>query len=259
MLPIPRKALFAPAAASLLIAFGPAQGQGQNTSSNSMAVRDVINRSVALSPRAEVSLSTIAGPVTIQTGGGATAQIQIIRGAATRRELDCYRTQIDATPARLSIRHVQKQTGDCDSIRSAQQVRLTLPRSVNLSMSSIAGGVDIAPLDGRLKLDSMAGPVKIRGVRSADISSLAGGLSLVLLPLDRRGVRVSSVVGMTDITFARGTNADVRVDSVMGNTTSASPRINLAWRNGRATARVGSGGVPVTISSVVGHVTFHGG
>jgi hypothetical protein len=126
-------------------------------------------------------------------------------------------------------------------------------------MSSIAGDVDIAPIDGRLKLDSMAGPVRIRGVRSADISSLAGGLSLTLLPLDRRGVRVSSVVGMTDITFARGANADVRVDSVMGNTTSDSRNIRLGWSNGRATARVGAGGTPVTVSSIVGHVTFHGG
>lgn len=259
MLPIPRKALLAPAAASLLVALGPASAQSQNNSSNSMAVRDVINRSVGLAPGTEVSLSTIAGPVTVQTGGGPTAQIHIVRGAATKRELDCYRTQIDATPGRLAIRHVQDKRRGCNSIRSAQQVRLTLPRSVNLSMSSIAGDVDIAPIDGRLKLDSMAGPVKIRGVRSADISSLAGGLSLTLLPLDRRGVRISSVVGMTDITFARGANADVRVDSVMGNTTSSSRRIPLRWDHGRAIARVGSGGTPVSISSVVGHVTLHGG
>ena len=180
MLPIPRKALFAPAAASLLVAFGPALGQTQNTSNNSMAFRDVINRSIGLSPGAEVSLETIAGPVVIQTGNSPTAQIHIVRGAATPRELKCYRTEVSATPARLAIRHVQDKSRGCDSIRSGQQVRLTLPRSVNLSMSSIAGDVDIGPIDGRLKLESMAGPVKLRGVRSADISSLAGGLSMTL-------------------------------------------------------------------------------
>jgi hypothetical protein len=257
MLSITCKALVAPAAA-LLVA-GSATAQTQNNRDNSMAFRDVINQSIALSPGTEVLLSTIAGPVTVQTGNGSTAQIHIVRGAATPRELKCYRTEVQASPGRLSIRHVQERSRGCDSIRSGQQVRLTLPRSVNLSMSSIAGDVDIAPIDGRLKLDSMAGPVRIRGVRSADISSLAGGLSLTLLPLDRRGVRVSSVVGMTDITFARGANADVRVDSVMGNTTSDSRNIRLGWSTGRATARVGAGGTPVTVSSIVGHVTFHGG
>ena len=256
MLPIPRTALLAPAAALLLAA--SASAQTQNSRNNSMAVRDVIHRSVALAPGAEVSLQTIAGPVTIETGNVSTAQIHIVRGAATQRELQCYRTEIIAAPARLAIRHVQDKRRGCDSIRSAQQVRLTLPRSVNLSMSSIAGDADIGLLDGRLKLDSMAGKVRARGVRSADISSVAGGLSLTLLPLDRRGVRVSSVVGPTDIIFPRGANADVRVDSVMGNTTSTSRRIALRWTNGRASARVGAGGPPVSISSVVGHVTLHG-
>lgn len=257
MLPNPRHAAFA--AAGLWLLATTAAAQTQNTSDNSMAVRDVMNSSIGLNRGAEVLLETIAGPVTIETGNGSTAEIHVVRGAATRRELDCYHTEIKTTPNRLSIRHVQHKTPGCSSIRSGQQVRLALPRAVNVSMSSIAGNADIGPIDGRLKLDSMAGPVRVRGVRSADISSLAGGLSLVLGPLDQRGVRISSVVGMTDITFARGANADIRVDSVMGNTTSDSRRINLGWNNGRASARVGAGGVPVTVSSVVGHVTFHGG
>jgi hypothetical protein len=257
MLPITRKALIAPAAALLLAA--AASAKTQNSSNNSMAVRETIDRSVALSPGAEVLLETIAGPVTVETGNGSTAQVHIVRGAATARELKCYRTEVTATPGRLAIRHVQDKSRGCNSIRSGQQVRLTLPRSVNLSMSSIAGDVDIGPLDGKLKLSSMAGQVKARAVRWADISSVAGGLSLTVGPLDRRGIRVSSVVGPTDITFARGANADIRVDSVMGNTTSTSPRIAVRWDNGRASARVGAGGSPVTVSSVVGHVTFHGG
>ena len=256
MLPNSCKAVFAAATSLLAVS---AAAQSQNSSNNSMAVQEVINQSIGLSPGAEVSIETIAGPVTIETASGSTAQVHIVRGAATQRELDCYRTEVKTTPGRLAIRHVQDRRAGCGSINSGQRVRLILPRSVNVSMSSIAGDVDIAPIDGRLKLESMAGQVRVRGARSADLSSIAGGLSLTLLPLDSRGVSVSSVVGMTNITFARGTNADVRIDSVMGNTTSESPRINLGWTNGRASARVGTGGVPVSVSSVVGHVTLHGG
>jgi hypothetical protein len=257
MLPIPRMAFFAPAAALLLAA--SAAAKTQNRSDNSMAVRDVISQSIGLAPEAHVSVEGIAGPVTIETGSGTAAKVDIVRGAATARELQCYRTEVTAKPGWLAIRHVQDKSRGCDSIRSAQRVRLTLPRSVNISLSTIAGAVDIGPFDGRLKLSSIAGQVKARGVRSADLSSLAGGLSLTVGPLDRRGVRVSSVVGPTDITFARGANADVSVDSVMGNTTSTGPRIRIQWSNGRASARLGTGGTPVSISSVVGHVTLHGG
>ena len=257
MLPIPRKALLAPAVA--LLVGVPAQADTQNSGDSSMAVREVIDRSFRLSPGADISVDTIAGPVTIETGDSNVAHVHIVRGAATRLELQCYRTDVSGAADRITIRHVQfTNRPGCDSIRSGQEVRLKLPRDVGVSLSTIAGGVDIGPIDGRLRLESIAGPVRARGVRSGELSSLAGGLQLTVNPPTSRGVRVSSVVGPTDITFAAGTSADVRVDSVMGNTTSTSRRIPISWSNGRASARVGSGGPPVTVSAVVGHVTLHG-
>ena len=65
MLPTPRQAAVAAAAATLLIAAEPAYGGSQNNDSHSMAVREVIDRTVTLTPGAEVSLESIAGPVTI--------------------------------------------------------------------------------------------------------------------------------------------------------------------------------------------------
>ena len=259
MLPTPRQATTVAAiAATLLIAAGPAYGGSQTNNSNSMAVREVIDRSVALSPGAEVSLESIAGPVTIETGGNDTAQFHIIRGGATARDLACYKTQVDASASRLRIYHIQDKSRECRNIRSRQEVRLILPRSVNLSMSSVAGDVDIAPIDGRLELSSIAGQVHAHGVRQADLSSIAGGLQLDLGQLDTRGIQVSSVVGPTQIRFAPGANADVRVDSVIGNVTSATPAIAIGYHSGSAVARVGAGGVPVSVSSVVGSVTLQG-
>jgi hypothetical protein len=256
MLPTPRQAALA-AAATVLIAT-PAISGSQTNNSDAMAVREVIDRTVELSPGAEVSLESIAGPVRIETGGGSTAQIHIDRGAATARELACYRTQIDASADRLKIYHVQDKSRACNSINSRQEVRLVLPRSVRVSMSSVAGDVDIAPIDGRLELSSIAGQVRAHGIRQADLSSIAGGLQLDLGQLDTRGIQVSSIVGPTRISFAPGANADVRVDSVIGNVTSGSSAIPISYRSGTAVARVGAGGTPVTISSVVGNVQLSG-
>jgi hypothetical protein len=257
MIPTPRQAAVAAAAATLLIA-APASGGTQTNDDDSMAVREVIDRTVDLSPGADVSLDSIAGPVTIETGNGATAQVHIVRGGATARDLACYRTQIDASANRLRIYHVQDKSRACHNIRSRQEVHLTLPRSVNVSMSSVAGNVDIAAIDGRLKLESIAGQVRAAGVRQADLSSIAGGLAMTLGQLDPRGVQISSVVGGTSLRFVPGTNADVRVDSVIGNVTSGSSAIPISYRSGTAVARVGAGGTPVTISSVVGNVQLSG-
>lgn len=258
MLPTPRQAAVAAAAATLLIAGEPAYGGSQNNDSSSMAVREVIDRTVTLSPGAEVSLESIAGPVTIETGNSGTAQVHIIRGGATARDLACYKTEVDASATRLKIFHVQEKSRECHNIRSRQEVHLVLPRSVNVSMSSVAGSVDIAPIDGRLELSSIAGQVRAMGVRQADLSSIAGGLAMTLDNLDRRGVQISSIVGKTDLRFAPGTNADVRVDSVIGRVSSATPAIAVGYQSGSATARVGAGGAPVSVSSVVGNVTLQG-
>jgi hypothetical protein len=257
MLPTARQAALAAFAATTLIA-APASGGTQTDNSDSMTVREVIDRTVALSPGAEVSLESIAGPVTIETGSGTSAQVHIVRGGATARDLACYRTEVDASAGRLRIYHVQDKSRARHNIRSRQEVHLTLPRSVNVSMSSVAGQVDIAPIDGRLKLESIAGQVRAAGVRQADLSSIAGGLSMTLGQLDPRGVQISSVVGGTSLRFVPGTNADVRVDSVIGNVTSATPAIPISYRSGSAVARVGAGGTPVTISSVVGNVQLSG-
>ncbi|MCL6683390.1 hypothetical protein [Sphingomonas alba] len=255
MLPTPRHAAIA-LAASLLAA--AASAQSQNNGTNSMAVSETIDRTVELSPGADVSLESIAGPVTIETGNGPTAQVHIVRGAATARELACYQTKVDASASRLKIYHVQDKSRECNNIRSRQEVRLVLPRSANISMSSVAGNVEIAPTDGKLELSSIAGQVRAHGVRAADLSSIAGGLAMTLGQLDQRGVQVSSVVGATDLRFASGTNADVHVDSVVGSVTSATPAIAISYKSGSAVARVGSGGTPVNISSVVGNVTLQG-
>lgn len=258
MLPYPRKALLAPAAASLLIAFGPAQGETQARSGNSMAFRETIDRSVSLSSGADTSVETVGGPVTIETGGGNVAKIHIVRGGVTARELACYRIDVIGSGNRLAIKHVQfiKRPG-CASIHAGQEVRLRLPSSVNLSLEGVGGTVDIAPIEGRLRLSGIAGHVRARGAASADISGLAGGLDLIVGPTTRQ-VKVSGVVGPTDIKFASGANADVHVDAVMGNTTSTSSRIPIRWRDGRAIARVGKGGSVVSVSGVIGHVTLHG-
>ena len=258
MLPISRKAALA-AAAPLLAVAAAAQADTQHVNDRSMAFRETIDRRVALAPGADVSVHTVGGPVTVETGGGSVAEVHIVRGGATARDLACYRVDVTGGGRSLAIKHVQftKRAG-CDSIRAAQQVRLRLPRSVNVTLDAIAGAVDIAPVEGRLRLSGIAGQVRARGAGSADISGIAGGVALTVLPSTRE-VKVSGIVGPTDITFARGASADVRVDGVMGNTTSSSRGSPISWSNGRAHARVGGGGTPVSVSGTVGHVTLHGG
>ena len=242
---------------ALFAAAATAQGS-QTRSHTAMAEREEFSRSFRLAPGAQVRVEGIAGPVTVVTGGGAVARVHVVRSAATRRELQCYRTEVTGSSGRLVIRHVQfSRLPGCNSIRSSQEVRLLVPRSVDLSLSTIAGDVAIGPLDGALRLDSIAGHVQARGVRSGNLSSLASGLSLTLGHLHPRGVHVSAVVGRTEINFRRGTNADVSISTVQGNITSSTTGLPVRREHGDANLRIGAGGPPVSISAVVGDVELN--
>ena len=219
-----------------------------------MQAQERIDRSFTLRPGAEVSVSGIAGPVTVETTDGDRAEVHVLRMARTQHELDCYRTLVEERDGGLRIAHERVRSRECRSIRSRQEVRLRLPRSANLSLSSVAGRVEIGALAGRVRLDSVAGHVRIAGARAGSVSSLAGGLDMTIGALDPHGIRISSVVGGIELGFLSEAHAEVSVDSVTGSVQSETPRVRIYGENHAFRARVGDGGPPLVISSVVGPV-----
>jgi hypothetical protein len=258
----PRPALLiAAAAAALMVGAGAsaigAENYGQTRGEpDEMRAREEIRQTYRISPRGTVRVRGIAGPVVVETtNGGDTADVHIVRMAATERELQCYRTEISSSPDRLSIEHVQRERErECRSIRSRQEVRLRVPRSVNLDFSTIAGALDVAPVDGLVRADSIAGHATFARVRAAEIDSIAGGLTLGVAPDGAQGVRISSVVGPVDLHMETGADADLSVDSVMGSVRSLVEGVDFQEDEGTYRARLGSGRGRVTLSSVVGPV-----
>lgn len=254
------KFLLAGAGAAALLATTAATGSIDNVGqtrgdAEDMTAREEIHRSYRISPDGTVRVRGIAGPVSVETtDGGDTAEVHIVRMAATERELRCYRTEVSSTPERLTIEHVQdEREPGCRSIRSRQEVRLRVPRSVDLDFSTVAGAVDVAPTDGRVRLDSIAGATALASVREAEIDAIAGNLSIGLAP-NSRDVRISSVVGPVELELAPGVNADMRFDSVIGSVLSLASDVELDESDGTYRARVGSGGGRVSLSAVVGSV-----
>lgn len=243
-----RSILFAATAA---LANGASADSGQRQDSTPMTARETIDQSYDLARGSNVNIEGIAGPVTVETGDSDRAEVHIIRMAASQRELDCYRTQVSATHNSLTIEHVQDRSRDCRNINSRQEVRLRLPRSANVEMESIAGAVDVGPLEGMLRLNSIAGRTTLAEVRSANISSIAGRLVMGLAPIGEDGIDVSSVAGPIELSAGPNVDADVEVSSIMG---SVSGFPELGGEDGGYRARIGRGGGRVSLSSIVGSV-----
>lgn len=215
--------------------------------------KEEIRRSFQLAPGAEISVSTVSGPVDVKTVSGNTTEVYIVRSAETQRDLDCYRTVIEQTASGLSIRHKQ----NCRNIRAQQRVELRVPHDVSLELDTISGDVHIGDIGGQINLHSISGDVWIdQSNGDVRLSSISGEVNLNIARLDR-GIRMDSISGRILLRFAAGVNADVNVSSISGHFASDIPGVTVEKvGDSDYRAQVGRGGPEISISSVSGRITL---
>ena len=218
--------------------------------------RERIAKSFSLASGSRIEISTIAGSVEIDTTSGRTADVEVVRAAPTRRELDCGAIVIEQVGPTLRIRSENR----CQTIRSSHVVKLSVPRDVNLSLRNIAGHVRIGSTDGMVRLESIAGHVEAEGLRHARMTSLAQGLAVTVSDLSDRGIHVISVMGAIDLDVGRSTDAEVITRSVQGHIDNEVPGMRvLKIDDANQRAVIGSGRGKIEINSVVGTIRIHGG
>src|SRR5690349_2700804 len=111
--------------------------------------RDEINRTFQLAPGARVEVSSIRGPVEITNTDSATAEVQIIRTARTRADLEYHKIEVEQTSNGLVVRGVQEpDRRQRQNIQVDHHVILKLPRRIDLAVSSVSGSLKIGDIDG---------------------------------------------------------------------------------------------------------------
>lgn len=240
--------------AALLLGAFALSASAQERMRQDLPVSEEIRRSFQLTPGALVSIESISGPVDIDKANGNTAEVYIVRSAPTQRDLDCYRTIVEQTGGGLTIRNDQQ----CTNVRSRQRVRVSMPANVNLRIESVSGDVHVAAIDGSARLNSISGGVWMEQAGGdINVSSVSGSVNLNVTRLNARGLRLNSISGSVSLRLADAINADVRVASISGHFSSEIPGVTInKVGDSHFRAQVGSGGTPISISSISGTVTL---
>ncbi len=255
--------------------------------------RDEINRTYQLAPGTSVDVSSISGSVEISNSDGATAEVQVIRTARTRADLEYHKVEVEQVGNRLVVRGVQEPGNRGQNARVNHHVIMKLPRRVDLTVSSISGSLKVGDADGETKVTSISGsviigniggPLQARsisgnfeagnvgaevhvtsisgnvGIRqlkgSLEVSSVSGSVKTTIDQLDTQGVRIRSVSGSVEIGFKGEINADFNAESFSGEVYLDVPGVtkDIDEKHSRVRARIGGGGSPITISSVSGNI-----
>ena len=256
--------------------------------------RDEFNQTYQLPPGARVEVSSIRGPVEIATADTATAQVQIIRTARTRADLEYHKIEVEQAGNSLVVRGVQEpEQRRGQNIQVNHRVILKLPRQIDLSVSSVSGSLKVGDVDGqthvssisgsgnignvggRLQVSSISGSLDVGNVGaearvtsisgnlrlgqvngSLDVSSVSGAVNATLVSLSPQGIHITSVSGSVEIGFKSEVNADFNAEHVSGQVYLDVPNVtrDSDEKSSNVRARIGAGGTPITISSVSGNI-----
>src|SRR5678816_1208625 len=92
----------------VMLACGAPRGAVATETRGDFQEREEINRTYQLAPGAHVEVSSIRGPVEIVNTNSATAEVQIIRTARTRADLEYHKIEVEQTANGLVVKGVQE-------------------------------------------------------------------------------------------------------------------------------------------------------
>ena len=221
--------------------------------------KDEFHQSYQLAAGASVEVRGINGTVDIETSAGSTAEVNVVRSARTREDLEYHKVIVEQTATGLIVR------GEKDRERSSlgrgrdvrQRVTLRLPRQIDLGVSGVNGKVGVGEVDGPVRLSGINGKVDVAQARGySDISGINGRVKITISQLGERGIHVSGVNGGVELFFAEELNADLDVTGINGGVNAEVANVTVMGKVDRQNfhAKIGAGGSQIKVSGVNGHV-----
>jgi Putative adhesin len=221
---------------------------------------DETRKNFELQPGARIEVQGINGKVEIQTSDTKTAEVYVRRTADSPSSLRRREMIIEQTSDGLMVRSRQTHVGFWAHLFGhdpTEEVTIKAPRQIALSFRSINGRVTSSDIDGYLEAKGINGRVELGLIReSVDLSAINGNITVGLTELGARGARLSAINGNIELRLASNVNADLTAKAMNGNVRSDIPDVNVdrEERGSRFSARIGNGGVPISISAINGNV-----
>lgn len=228
-----------------------------SNSDSDLTEKDEFHQSYQLAAGAKVEVQGINGSVDIETASGSTAQVNVYRSARTREDLEFRKVLVEQTAAGLVVRGEKDSNGMGRNRDVRQRVTLSLPRQIDLGVSGVNGRVGVGEVDGPVKLSGINGKVEVaQAMGYSNISGINGRVKITLARLGEQGIHVSGVNGGVELFFAEDLNADLDVTGINGSVNADVANVTIFGKVDKQNfhAKIGSGGSPIKVSGINGHV-----
>ena len=223
-------------------------------------VREEIRKNFELQPGARVEIAGINGKVDVQTSDTKTAEVYVLRTAGNRDALSRREVTVEQTSTGLLVRGRQVSHGFWEHLfgtKANEDVTIKAPRAIVLAIRGVNGRVTTGDVEGAIAAKGINGEVELGAANdSAEITGINGNVSVGLNQLGNTGARVSGVNGNIELRLGTGLNADLTAKGMNGNVRSeiSDVTVDKDEYGSHYSAKIGSGGSPITISGINGNV-----
>lgn len=220
-------------------------------------VRKETRQTFQISPNGTIDVNGIEGAVEVETTSGGAVEMILVREAMTQTDYDCETVNIEQSQGNLFIQHQSKKEKQCKIIRAREHLKLSVPRSANLSFKYIEGNFSVGAIDGLLRLGWIEGDVKIEQARAAEISWIEGALSLNVAEINSPGININWIEGGVELGVNKNLNANLEIKSAKVQIESLDTQTSSTGRKNHQ-FRLGAGGENISISNIESGVRVRG-
>lgn len=228
--------------------------------------RDNWTRTYAVTPGATLDVRETNGRIHVEATDGDKIEVSAERVAtapteeAAKAALKDFTIAETASPGRVELNSTARGFQLTLHLSVRVDYDIKVPRSVNVTIKTTNGAVDVAGLGGALTVDATNGRITGTGLGSgADVSSINGRLNLEFARLGDAGVRCRTTNGQIVVTIPSASKATIAARVVNGviHTENLTVQSTEASRR-RLDATVGGGGPEIRLEATNGEIRIVG-
>jgi len=226
--------------------------------------RDETRQAQKLEAGARVEVRGINGAVEVRTAETDTAEVRVVRTAASADDLAYGKVRIEMSPSGVVVQGERNGGGGFwHWIQGGggvqQQVTLVVPRRVSLLAEGVNGNVEVGEVDGPVTVASVNGRVGVAQTAGRfEVRRVNGNVRVGVARLGADGAELTRVNGNVEIRLRELVDADIEARRHNGSLTLDVPNVTIRRREDRkeSRARLGAGGALIQIARVNGDVRF---
>jgi len=243
------------------------------TGVSAATLNETVDRTIDVKPGATVALSNVNGRVTIGSWDQPRVRIvaeKKVEGSRDDAQDAMKELRVEITPQNggVTVRtHYPKQNEGISGIFSwlfgnhvDAQVRyeLTIPRTMNLDISTVNGSIHLAEVSGHLELDTTNGKIEVeRCSGSIDASTTNGGISAELVRVAKgQPLSLSTTNGSIQIEVPRDLAADIEAGTTNGSINTDLPVETTHFKRNSLRGTINGGGTPVRLHTTNGGISI---